>query len=145
MVDLTQHGKANEKKTTSIAAHTFDAAIIEDATLNELFNIPDRSIITNAYFLVHTPAQSGVTVDVGIKGGAMNELFNDLDIDGTPNTPVFETRKILGNGAGLGILTGTGKTVAVQFSAKPTAGRFTVVVEFIEYALGNGNLMAVKV
>lgn len=152
MTDLTRTRKFNEKKTASVAAARVLHSDVSGTASNELFVLPANALITNAYVVVKTAGQTNLTVDFGFDGG--NELGNDLDIDGagvvsvplsiaaltltegTPNT--------LSSGTvtkGPSIDTATGKTVTAKFSADPTAGDFVFIVEFIEYELGNGDLM----
>jgi hypothetical protein len=135
--DLTQKFKANEKKSLSIAATKISFGEIVDNTFHEVFKLPDFSIIKRAYLIVHSASQAAVTMDVGFEDGAKNELFDNAVMSAV--TAVSATKS-----AELSLLTGTGKNVGVLFSAKPTQGEFTLVVEFIEYQLGNGNLMQIN-
>jgi len=127
--DLTRYAKNAEKKTYSVASANMTHDKIPDTGNVILFNLPPNSLITARHFIINSAGQANLTVDVGFDGG--NELGNDLDIDATG---------VL-TSAALGILTGTGKAVTAKFSADPSAGDFELVVEYIEYKLGSGNLM----
>lgn len=128
MSDLTRFRKHAEKKTYSVASALVVHNEVTGAVAN-LFNLPPNALITGRHVVTNVAGQTNLTVDFGFDGG--NQLGNDLDID---NTGVLTS-------AALGILTGTGKSVTALFSADPTAGEFLFIVEFIEFDLGNGNLM----
>lgn len=152
MTDLTRIRKNAELKVLSVAAATVKHTEVAAATLNELFNLPANCLIVDAGIIVDVAGQGGLTVDFGFDGG--NELGNDIAIsstgykqvansiaaltltEGTPNTlssgTVTKSPRIL---------TGTGKEVTATFSADPTAGEFTFIVQFIEYTVGNGQFM----
>ena len=145
MTDLTRGRSFNEKKTRSVAAGVITYDQVVGTTVHDLFVLPERAIVTAAYLVPEVASQAAITVDIGFKGGAGNELFNDAAVS---NTTVKTTNvaSVDGNAqtnvpTAIALLTGTGKTVTAQFSAQPTAGRFAVVVEFIEYTLGNGDLL----
>lgn len=130
MTDLTRKSKFNEKKTVSVAAAELSHEDVSGTALQELFNLPPNALITAAHTIVHEAGQTSLTVDLGFAGG--DELGDAVDIDDVgPEGGVLTTA----------IDTGTGKNVTAKFSADPTAGRFTFIVEFIEYTLGNGTLM----
>lgn len=138
-------------------------------TLN-LFNLPANCIVVDAFAIVDNAAQGGVTMTVGFAGGTellnavsvastgvkQTALVSTLTtLTGTvtaltlneaaPNT--LNTGTVaLTSGAGTTVkaprlLTGTGKTVTALFSAEPNeAFDITVVVQYIEYRKGNGDL-----
>lgn len=133
MTNLSLKGKASEKKTITHLGIVIEHSEINNASLNEIFTIPPRSLITRAYAINEVAGQASLTADLGFKGGTGAELLNDADMDGTPG--------VVKGDLTTPIWSGTGKTVGVTFSADPTAGRFVFVVEFIEYTLGNGNLV----
>lgn len=153
-VDLTRKYGYNEKKTISVAAATMKAADILDATAHDLFNLPNNALITNAWLICEEYGQTNLTLSVGIKGVSATSLFNAIDVDGTPANKVSDAKTAFGGTGttpniassvkGPNILTGTGATVILTASVKPTAGRFVVVVEYVEYDLGNGNLMSIS-
>ncbi len=137
MVDLTKVTKNAQKKTASISAAQLvggsSAALRDGSYVNatdnyDLFRIPANSLITDAYVVVEEAGQASLTADIGFDGGA--ELINDADIDGVSVV----------KDAGIKLATGTGKLVTAKFSSAPTAGRFHVVVEYIEYTKTNGEL-----
>lgn len=149
MTDKTRMAKFNEKKTYSVASARLRHSDVADTALVELFNLPPNALITDATVIVEEAGQANLTVDFGFAGG--NELGNDLDIDGTGvvSVPLVTSTAVSGNAetaAGTAVkaprlLTSTGKNVTAKFSADPSAGVFVFIVEFIEYDLGNGNLM----
>ncbi len=151
MTDLTHLRNFSEKKTMSVASARVKHGDVGDTALQELFNLPPNAVITDAMVVVEVAGQNSLTVDFGFDGG--NELGNDLDIDGTGvvSVPLVTSTTVSGNAetaAGTAtkaprIATGTGKTVTAKFSADPSAGEFVFIVQFIEYDLGNGNLMSV--
>ena len=130
MVDLTRKGDFAEKKAVCASAAKLVHGDVSDTANYELFNLPPNALITAAYCVVHVAGQANLTVDFGFDGAA--ELGNDMDIDevgpveGAPDAGALDT--------------GTGKKVTAKFSAAPTAGEFTFVVEYIEYTLGTGKL-----
>lgn len=142
MVDITRLRKNAEKKTISVAAAEIRHGDVSSTALQELFNLPGNCLIVEAGVVVEEAGQANLTVDFGFDGG--NELGNDLDIDGTGYVDVDIAAS--GNAETIQkaprILTGTGKTVTAKFSADPTAGKFIFIVNYIEYTLGNGNLMS---
>lgn len=171
MPNLTRKYNYSEKKTLSIAAARVKHSDVAATTLQELFCLPKNAVITNAFCVVEVAGQSNLTVDFGFDGGAELGNDLDIDAagyvaglpvvstlttltgtvtaltlaEGTPNTLTSGT-VALTSGAGTvtaapRLLTGTGKTVTAKFSADPSAGEFVFVVEFIEYDVGNGNLM----
>lgn len=67
------------------------------------------------------------------------------DLTGTGVVADLTGTCVLTSGAGTvvaapRILTTTGKNITATFSADPTAGDFSFIVEYIEFELGNGNL-----
>ncbi len=130
MTDLTRKKKFINKKTFSIAAETVNFVDVSGAGAHELFVLPANALVTKARIITNTAGQTGLTADLGVTGSAA-ALINDADID---NTGVVTD-------AGINVLTGTGKAVIITFSAAPTAGSFTVIVEFIEYTKANGDLL----
>lgn len=141
MGDLTRINKNNEKKTRSVAAALITPDMINNTDAMELFMLPVRSLITAAY-IVREVAANAITLDVGFSGG--QELFNDAALNAT-GVLSTNTLALTGNAEsvtpGIALQTTTGKTVTLKASGDMTAGRFYVIVEFIEFTLGNGNLM----
>ena len=140
MTDLTRLRDFAQKKTVSVSAARLKHSDVADTTLQTIFNLPEDALIVDAGVLVHVAGQASLTADFGFAGGA--ELGNDLVLsttgyktgmpltEGTPNTSAR-------------IPTLTGKDVTVKFSADPSAGEFTFICEYIEFALKNGNLTAI--
>lgn len=140
MVDLTRANKNNEKKTKSVAAALITPDMISNTDTIDLFMLPVRSLITAAH-IIREVAANAITADLGFDGGS--ELFNDAVLNATG---VLTTNQTTNDGAGtdpsgITIQTTTGKKVTLKPSGDMTAGRFYVVIEFIEFTLGNGNLM----
>lgn len=133
MTNLSPQKKHNEKKTLSVASAVINHAEVNSTNFNELFSLPPRCLITNAYVLCEENGQASLTASVGFKGGTGSELVSAADVDGTPG--------VVKDALSLPVRTLTGKTVGVTFSADPTAGQFVVIVQYIEYTLGNGKLL----
>lgn len=166
--DLTRLHDFAHKKTVSVsAARVLYSNVVSTNTL-QLFKLPPKALIVAAGVVVDTVANGAITVNFGFDGGTelgsaldihtavgykqstevstvttLTGTVTDLTLtEGTPNTLSSGT-VALTSGAGTvvhapRILTGTGKTVTAVFSAGPTAGDFTFVVEYIEYALKSG-------
>jgi len=151
MTDLTRKKDFAEKKTISVSSARLQYGDIADTTLQELFNLPENCLITDAGIIRHTAGQAGLTVAFGFAGGTelgaavvmsaagyidTAEVIATLALaEGTPNTLTSGTIT-----KGPRILTTTGKNVTVKFSATPTAGDFTFIVSYIEFDLGNGKM-----
>lgn len=129
MTDKTRVGKNAEKKTLSVSSANLLHGDV-DAVLQELFVLPPDCLITDTHVI---PKVAGLpallTVDIGFDGGS--ELGSALDVDDTA---------VKGGALATAVDTGTGQTVTALFSADPTAGDFDIIVEYIEYTLGNGKL-----
>lgn len=148
MTDLTRTKHFNEKKTHSVACAVVTFDQVPDTNLVELFNLPERCLIIDAWVIPEVAGQANLTADFGFAGG--NEIINDVDIDDTAvkQAPYATSVTVSGEAQtvttgtvkNLNLTTGTGKNVTAKFSAKPTAGRFAFIVEYVEYTLGNGNL-----
>lgn len=134
-VDLTRRPDFNEKKTLSIQAVPIKYTDISDATAHKLFTLPPNCLVTQAYVLTKTPGQALLTADLGFTEVNGNDLGDDLDVNGPAGKVDANMSTFY-----MGVDTGTGRTVAITFSAKPTAGEWVVVVQFVEYTLGNGQL-----
>lgn len=145
MTDLTRKKDYAEKKTRSVAAARVLHGDVADTSAHELFNLPANCLITDAFVVVDVVGQDTLTVDFGFDGG--DELGDALDVHdatGVVSTPLQATvdgdAETVDIDNQIRILTGTGKTVTALFSADPSAGDFTFIVEYIEYTLGNGKL-----
>lgn len=154
MTDITTLRNNSEKKTVSVAAARVLHSDVGTVNIQELFNLPANCLIINSGIVVEVAGQGGLTVDFGFDGGT--ELGSAVAISSTgykQNTlPIASLTLIAGTPNTLSagavtqaprILTNTGKTVTAKFSADPSAGDFTFIVEYIEYKLGNGKLMAI--
>ena len=130
MTNLTRLGKNAEKKTSSVSAINITHDQITTGA-NEIFVLPDNCLITDVYCLTKVAGQTGLTLDLGFDGS--NQLGDDLDIDNTGVTSNFHSSYTA-------LDTGTGQTVTATFSADPTAGEFDIIVEYIEYTKGCGDL-----
>ena len=126
MTDLTRYKDFAEKKTVSVSAAQILHSDVAGTALQELFNLPEKCLIVGAGIVVDVAGQAGLTVDFGFAGG--NELGNDIALNSTGYKQVSLVT----------VLTGTGKNVTAKFSADPSAGDFTFIVEYIEYTLKNG-------
>lgn len=126
MADLTFDNKNNQKKTLSIFA---SGTISTTATMNEtLFTLPAASLVTNVYAIVTTA--SGTSTDtVDVKVGS-TVIANEVVVgaigiaSGTVAKGYFATGGVV--------------TVVAGADAPGTAGRFKLVIEYIETELCNG-------
>lgn len=126
-VNLTRKGKNSEKKNVCVAAVTVSYTDIPATDNYELFTIPADCVITSATIYPEVAGQSLLTADLGYAGGT--ELIANADLDDTA---------VKGGALGTRLASGTGKTVTIKPDAAPTAGKFHVMVEYIEYTRGNG-------
>lgn len=141
MGNLTRKHKYNEKKTRSVSA----AVDITDDMLNAaeaytLFQLPPRSLVTAAHIIRHVAANA-ITADIGVAGGS--ELFNDAALNAT-GVLTTNTTTVTGNAetaaVGKTLYYDTGADITITPSGNMTAGRFSVIVEYVEMTLGNGKL-----
>jgi|SaaInlStandDraft_4_1057021.scaffolds.fasta_scaffold83686_2 hypothetical protein len=126
-VNLTRNGKFAEKKNVSVAAATVLYSDIPGTDNYELFKLPADCVIIGATVFPETAGQATLTADLGYAGGT--ELGSNLDLDDVA---------IKGGALATRLATGTGKTVTIKPDAAPTAGKFHIMVEYIEYTRGNG-------
>lgn len=133
-VNLTRLKKRTDKKTISVHASNLVpvAEGLVGLDINQLANLPPDAAIRDAYLVVNTATQAGVTAELGFAGGSELGTALPCDVAGhVPGLVVDNTDKVL---------TLTGKVLTVIFSATPTAGDIDVVVVYDEYTLCNGNL-----
>lgn len=126
MADLTFDNKNNQKKTLSIFA---SGTISTTATMNEtLFTLPAASLVTNVYAIVTTASGTSTdTVDVKVGSTVIaNEVV--VGATGVASGTVAKTY----------FATGGVVTVVAGADAPGTAGRFKLVIEYIETELCNG-------
>lgn len=126
MADLTFDNKNNQKKTLSVFA---SGTISTTATMAEtLFTLPAASLVTAVYAIVTTA--SGTSTDtVDVKVGS-TVIANDVVVGATGIAS--------GTVAKTYFATGGVVTVVAGADAPGTAGRFKLVVEYIEIELCNG-------
>ena len=168
--DITRLHKHAQKKTVSVSAANVLFGDVVSINTMQLFKLPPNALIVAAGVVVDTVANGAITVNFGFDGGielgnaldihtgvgykqdkevstvtTLTGTLTGITLnEGTPNT--FNAGTVaLTSGAGTvthapRILTGTGQIVTAVFSAGPTAGDFTFVVEYIEYKLGCGNM-----
>lgn len=126
MADLTFDNKNNQKKTLSIFA---SGTISTTAAMNEtLFTLPAASLVTNVYAIVTTASGTSTdTVDVKVGSTVIaNEVV--VGATGVASGTVAKTY----------FATGGVVTVVAGADAPGTAGRFKLVIEYIETELCNG-------
>ena len=116
----------NEKKQKCISAYNFRAEdfVDEDGTGEFLIGtIPERATVVEAYIATEIACDAGTTVDVIvdtttiIAAGAVDAVADETFPIATP------------------VNTKSGRNVKIIPSAIPTQGRFTVMIEYIEYTL----------
>jgi hypothetical protein len=127
MTDKTYIRDFANKKTASISAATVRVNDFDGTNAIDIFNLPEKALVTNTYVITESAGNTGLTLDVSI--GA-TVIVNDADVDTTNDFTESATNNI----------TGTGKTVSVKPSVEVTSGEFTIIVEYIEYTL-NTNML----
>lgn len=135
-VNLTRLKKRTEKKTKSISAANVTAADLVDTLaldILQLVEAPADAVLVDAYLIVKTAFDAGITAKVGFDGGA--ELVAALT---AVDTVGFKAGALVDNTDHL--LTGTGKHITLVLSALPTVGELEVVAVYDEPTLGCGNL-----
>lgn len=126
MADLRFNNKNNHKKEISIFA---SGTISTTATMDEtLFTLPDASLVTAVYAIVTTGSGTSTdTVDVKVGSTVVaNEVI--VGATGVASGTVAKTY----------FPTGGTVTVVAGADAPGTAGRFKLVVEYIETELCEG-------
>lgn len=116
-----------QKKSYSVSAATLQVGDFDGTNAVEVFNLPEKALVTNVFTVAEIAGQTGLTLKVDV-GATAVIAAGDVDTAGD----IAE--------AGTNVLTGTGKAVKVTPSAAVTSGEFTVIVEYIEYTLGTGHL-----
>jgi len=126
MADLTKEGKNNQKKTYSVFA---SETISTTATMDEtLFTLPAGSLVTNVYVYVSTASGTSTdTVDVEV---GSTVIANEIVVGTTGTKTGSVTATYFPTGGVVSVVAGA--------DAPGTAGRFIVVVEYIETQLTNG-------
>lgn len=134
-INKTRLAGANAKATHSSNTVTLkpaDFAGVAVGDTMQLFTIPENSMITSAWIVVKSASQASVTAGIGITA-------NGTELGASR---ALSSVAVVGATLGTMLDSGTGKVVYFTPSAIPTQGEFDVIVNYIEYRLGNGNLTA---
>lgn len=124
IVNLTRLNRAAEKKNINISAVKLSFSDISTIDEYQLFVLPPNVMVTNIITKISVASQTGVTCDIGFQG----ESFISKPSLATINNIAMPTAKD----------TGTGKVITLKPSTVLTSGVFTIMVEYIEYTLNNG-------
>lgn len=116
-----------QKKSYSVSAATLQAEEFDGLNAIEVFNLPEKALVTNAFIVTEVAGPLLLTLKVDV-GATSVILAGNADTTGGISE------------AGTNVLTGTGQAVTVTPSAAVLHGTFTVIIEYIEYTLGNGHL-----
>lgn len=132
MTDIRDLRNLPEKKLNTgnggiITFDDFSATGVGTIHSTTVFEIPENSLITEAYLEVVTAGTAAVTLDLKI--GAIIAI-DDRAV----------TVGISSNGNTLPINSGTGKSVTIDSTAALTAGKFIVIVKYFEYLTKTGYL-----
>jgi hypothetical protein len=125
-MDLTFNNKNNQKKEISVFA---SGVISTSATMNDtLFTLPAASLVTAVYAIVTTASGTGTdTVDVKV---GSTVIANEVVVGATGIASGTVTKGYFPTGGTV--------TVVAGADAPDTAGRFKLVVEYIETELCTG-------
>lgn len=128
MADLRFEDKNNQKKEISVFA---SGVLSTSATMNDtLFTLPRASIVKAVYVQVDTASGGAATDTVDIKVGS-TVVANEVVV-GTTGTKT-------GSVTATYFATGGSVTVVAGADAPDAAGRFKVVIEYIETELCEGS------
>jgi len=132
MPDLRRTGTLNQKKMSNFATAELDFATLGAVTASfELFNLPESSVIVDAYVHVMT-ASNAATTNVGSIGTALDgtQVLSAANLKTTGKQGTFTGQS----------LTGTGKTIYFKqtVTGAATVGKVLVVVEYLEYDKNTG-------
>lgn len=116
-----------QKKSYSVSAASLRTEDFDGTNAIEVFNLPEKALVTNAYVVADVAGNSGLTLKVDVGTTA---VIAAADVDTLGDVSEADTN----------VVTGTGKTVSVTPSAAVTEGEFAVIVEYVEYTLGTGHL-----
>jgi len=127
MADLTFENKNNQKKTLSIFASATIAAASGTTPSDELFTLPEASLVTNVSVIVIDAAAAGDTLDVKVGSTVVgNELdIASVGVDSAVTPAYFAT------GGAVTCVAGAGGALGADCEYK-------IVVEYIETELTNG-------
>lgn len=134
--NLTREAGNERKKSLRQFATILDYADTKNTPINvsadiyELFELPERSLVTAAWIYVITPADSATSAlaDMGFDGG-------DTLVDGADLTSAADTNLSGGTNSVIPIRRETGGTVTFlpTYTGATTEGRFLIIVQYIEY------------
>ena len=134
--NLTREAQREKKRSIRQFATILDYAdaintpIDTSADIYELFELPEKSLVTAAWIYVITPsdAATSAVADMGFDGG-------DTLVDGADLTSAADTNLSGGTNSVIPIRRETGGTVTFlpTYTGATTAGRFLIVVQYIEY------------
>lgn len=127
MVDLTGIRNFSQKKSYSVSAATLRADDFDALNSLELFNIPEKSVITNVYVVTDVAGDAALTLKVSI-GSRTAIAAANVSVSGVSSEVRYNRQS------------GTGEKVQVTPSKAVTTGDFTIIVEYLEYTLGTGTL-----
>lgn len=134
--NLSRKNRRNYKRSISVftAILTYSDEIGTSADVYQLTELPPEIVITRASVipLVASDAATSATVDLGIDGG--NELIAAGDLKSVAGTDVTDdiTSLVLETGGTL--------TFKPTYTGAVSAGKFLVVVEYIEYQKVTGEI-----
>lgn len=127
--DITRTGEFAQKKESCVLALYIDKEVGEVFTAagNYLVaNLPPEAVITNAFVSTDVVSDAGAVTVGTTEGGT--EILSAGDTTALGKTGTFTGQS----------LTGSGTPVFMTVAAAMTAGRFTVIVEYIEYRKHTG-------
>ena len=125
-VDITDARDFSAQKEFSVSAGVIDFSDIEDTTAHTVFNIPANCYLEHALLQTLEAAQAGVTADIAVGTNTVAATaVDDKAVRG--HSDLFED-------------SGTGTKATIKFSAKPTKGRFLVIVKYTQYTVKTGKL-----
>lgn len=116
-----------QKKSYSVSAGVLEAGDFDGTNTLEVFNLPEKALVTNTYVVADEAGNSGLTLKV--KVGSTTTIAA-ADVDTLGDISDADTK----------VATGTGSLVTVKPSAAVTEGKFAVIIEYVEYTLGTGHL-----
>ena len=116
-----------QKKTYSVSSATLYVEDFDGTNAIEIFNLPEKCLVTNVFTVAEVAGNSGLTLKVDI--GSTTVLAAG-DVDTVNDIAEAETN----------LVTETGKNVKVIPSVAVTSGVFVVIVQYVEYTLNNGTL-----
>ena len=126
MTDRTYLKDFSHKKTVSIAAAEVEFGDFDGTNTVDIIKLPENCLIT----AIHA-----------VKDVAFNNSLINVKVDAAVGLGVTSNTTGVQAGHDKAISTGTGATISVHPNAVPTAGKMTVIVEFVEYTLANGQVL----